>query len=36
MKEDTMNDRDVCISIGKIEGGTQVTINDTGWKKRNV
>lgn len=31
MKEDTMNDRDVCISIGKIEGETQVTSNDTGW-----
>lgn len=30
MKKDTMNDRDVCISIGKIEGGTQVTSNDTG------
>ena len=31
MKEDTMTDRDVCISIGKIEGDTQVTSNDTGW-----
>ena len=33
MKEDTMNDRDVCISIGKIEGEAQVTINDTGWSE---
>ena len=33
MKEDTMTDRDVCISIGKIEGDTQVTSNDTGWSE---
>ena len=33
MKEDSMTDRDVCISIGKIEGETQVTSNDTGWSE---
>ena len=33
MKEDSMTDRDVCISIGKIEGDTQVTSNDTGWSE---
>ena len=33
MKEDTMTDRDVCISIGKIEDETQVTSNDTGWSE---
>lgn len=31
MKEDAMTDRDVCISIGKIEGEAQVTSKDTGW-----
>ena len=33
MQKDTMTDRDVCISIGKIEGETQVTSNDTGWSE---
>ena len=33
MKEDTMSDRDARISIGKIEGETQVTSNDTGWSE---
>lgn len=33
MKEDAMTDCDVCISIGKREGGTQVTSNDTGWSE---
>ena len=33
MKEHTMTDRDVCISIGKIEGDTQVTSNDTCWSE---
>ena len=33
MKEDSMTDRDVCISIGKIEGDTQVTSKDTGWRE---
>ena len=28
MKEDTMSDRDARISIGKIEGETQVTSNE--------
>lgn len=31
MKEDAMTDRDVCISIGEIEGEAQVTSKDTGW-----
>ena len=35
MKEDSMTDRDVCISIGKIEGDTQVTPAGV-KKKRNV
>ena len=26
-------DREVCISIGKIEGEAQVTSNDTGWSE---
>ncbi len=34
MTEDTMSDRDVCISLGKIEGETQVTSNDTGWSEK--
>ena len=33
MTEDTMSDRDVRISIGKIKGETQVTSNDTGWSE---
>ena len=33
MIEDTMSDRDVRISIGKIEGEAQVTSNDTGWSE---
>lgn len=33
MTEDTMSDRDVRISIGKIEGEKQVTSNDTGWSE---
>ncbi|WP_300778224.1 hypothetical protein [uncultured Bilophila sp.] len=33
MKEGTKNDRDVRIFIGKIEGETQVTSNDTGWSE---
>ena len=33
MKEDTMSDRDARISIGKIEGETQVTSNETGWSE---
>ena len=28
-----MNDRDVCISIEKIEGDMQVTSNETGWSE---
>ena len=33
MKKATMTDRDVCITIGKIEDETQVTSNDTGWSE---
>ena len=33
MKEKARSDREVCISIGKIEGEAQVTSNDTGWSE---
>lgn len=33
MKEDTMNNHDVCISIGKIEKESQMTSGDTGWSE---
>lgn len=35
MKEDAMTDREVCISIGKIEGETQMTSNDIGWSEQD-
>ena len=34
MKEKARSDREVCISIGKIEGEAQVTSNDTGWSEK--
>ena len=33
MKEKARSDREVCISIGNIEGEAQVTSNDTGWSE---
>lgn len=33
MSEDTMNDHDIYVSIGKIEEESQLTINDTGWSE---
>ena len=36
MKEKARSDREVCISIGKIEGEAQVTSNDTGWNETQV
>ena len=30
MKEDAMNDHDICVSIGKIEEESQITTSDTG------
>ena len=33
MNEDTMNDRDICVSIGKIEEESQITTRDTGWSE---
>ena len=35
MNEDTMNDHDICISIGKIEEESQITVNDTGWTEED-
>ncbi len=28
-----MNDRDICVSIGKIEEESQITTRDTGWSE---
>lgn len=33
MKEDAKTERDICISIGKIEGETQLTSKDIGWSE---
>lgn len=33
MKDDAMNDHDICVSIGKIEEDSQITTNDTGWSE---
>ncbi len=33
MNEDAMNDHDICVSIGKIEEESQITIRDTGWSE---
>lgn len=33
MKEDAMNDHDICISIGKIGEESQITSKDTGWSE---
>lgn len=33
MKEDTMNDHDTCVSVGKIQEESQITTKDTGWSE---
>lgn len=33
MNEDTIADRNIYVSIGKIEEESQITTNDTGWSE---